>query len=84
MKVLNGFADTTAGRAFYLENAHADGRDLVDEAAAEVANELKRQYTLGYRPTNRQRDGSFRQIKVEVLDKSLRVRTKGGYYAAQS
>lgn len=84
MKVLNGFADTTAGRAFYLENAHAGGRDLVDEAAAEVANELKRQYTLGYRPTNRQRDGSFRQIKVEVLDKSLRVRTKGGYYAAQS
>lgn len=84
MKVLNGFAQATAGRAFYLENAHSGGRDLVDEAAAEVANELKQQYTLGYRPTNRQRDGSFRQIRVELSDKSLKVRTKGGYYAAQS
>ena len=84
MKVLNGFADATAGRAFYLENAHAGGRDLVDEAAAEVANELKQQYTLGYRPTNKRQDGTFHQIKVELTDKSLRVRTKGGYYAAQS
>ncbi len=84
MKVLNGFADATAGRAFYLENAHAGGRDLVDEAAGEVASELKQQYTLGYRPTNKRHDGSFRQIKVELSDRSLRVRTKGGYYAAQS
>jgi len=84
MKVLNGFADATAGRAFYLENAHQGGRDLVDEAAGEVASELKQQYTLGYRPTNKKRDGSFRQIKVEVSDRSLRVRTKGGYYPVQS
>lgn len=53
----------------------------MDEAATEVANELKQQYTLGYRPTNRKRDGEFHQIKVELPDKSLRVRTKRGYYA---
>lgn len=81
MKVLNAFADTTGGRGFNLENAHSGGRDLIDEAAEEVASELKQQYTLGYRPTNRNRDGSFRQIKVETADKSLRVRTKRGYYA---
>jgi Ca-activated chloride channel family protein len=83
MKVLNAFADATAGRAFYLEGAHAGGRDLIDEAAAEVAAELKQQYTLGYRPTNRKRDSTFREIKVELPDKSLRVRTKRGYYAQQ-
>jgi len=83
MKVLNAFADATAGRAFYLEGAHAGGRDLIDEAAAEVAAELKQQYTLGYRPTNRTRDGAFRQIKVEVSDRSLRVRSKRGYYAGR-
>ena len=82
MKVLNAFADATGGRAFSLENAHEGGRDLVDEAAAEVAAELKQQYTLGYRPSNQRRDGAFRQIKVELADKSLRVRTKRGYYAA--
>lgn len=81
MRVLNAFADATGGRAFYLEHAHEGGRDLVDEAEEEVASELKQQYTLGHRPTNRRKDGAFRQIKVELPDKSLRVRTKRGYYA---
>ncbi len=80
MDVLNAFADATGGRAFFLENAHAGGRDLVDEATEEVAAELKQQYTLGYRPLNKNKDGGFRQIKVEVADKSLRVRTKRGYF----
>ncbi len=80
MRVLNAFADATGGRGFFLENAHSGGRDLIDDAAAEVAAELKQQYTLGYRPTNRKRDGTLREIKVELPDKSLRVRTKRGYY----
>jgi len=84
IRVLNAFADATGGRAFLLERAHQGGRDLIDEAAAEVANELKQQYTLGYRPTNRRRDGAFHEIKVETANSSLRVRTKRGYYAAQS
>lgn len=83
MRVLNSFAETTGGRGFFLENAHAGGRDLVDEAAEQVAAELKQQYTLGYVPSNKRRDGSFRQIKVELADKSLRVRTKRGYYATR-
>jgi len=81
MRVLRAFAEPTGGAAYFLENAHRGGRDLVDEAATEVANELKQQYTLGYRPTNRKRDGEFHQIKVELPDKSRRVRTKRGYYA---
>lgn len=84
MRVLRAFAEPTGGAAYFLENAHRGGRDLVDEAATEVANELKQQYTLGYRPKGGSRDGGFRQIKVETADKSLRVRTKRGYYAARS
>lgn len=84
MKVLRAFADTTGGNAYFLENAHEGGRDRIDEAAAEVATELKQQYTLGYRPSNRKRDGAFRQIKVELSDRSLRVRSKRGYYAARA
>ncbi len=84
IRVLRAFADATGGRAFELEGAHSGGRDLVDEAASQVAAELKQQYTLGYRPTNKRRDGGFRQIKVETADKSLRVRTKRGYYANRS
>lgn len=80
MRTLRALADATGGNAYYLENAHEGGRDLVDEAAAEVAAELKQQYTLGYYPTDKKDTGAFRQITVEVKDKSLRVRTKRGYY----
>ena len=81
MRVLRSFADTTGGNAYYLEAAHEGGRDRIDEAANEVAAELKQQYTLGYYPTNQKKDGGFRQIVVEVKDKDLHVRTKRGYYA---
>lgn len=81
MRVLRALADATGGNAYFLENAHEGGRDRIDEAAAEVAAELKQQYTLGYYPSNKRRDGAFRQIKVELSDKRLRVRTKRGYYA---
>lgn len=81
MRTLRALANATGGNAYYLENAHEGGRDRVDEAAAEVAAELKQQYTLGYYPTNQKKDGGFRQIIVETKDKSLRVRTKRGYYA---
>ena len=84
MRVLRAFAEPTGGAAYFLENAHRGGRDLVDEAATEVANELKQQYTLGYRPKAGNRDSGFRQIKVETADKSMRVRTKRGYYATRS
>lgn len=81
MRTLRALADATGGNAYYLENAHEGGRDRVDEAAGEVVAELKQQYTLGYYPTNQKKDGGFRQIVVEVKDKSLKVRTKRGYYA---
>lgn len=81
IRTLRALADATGGNAYYLENAHEGGRDRIDESAAEIAAELKQQYTLGYYPTNQKKDGGFRQIVVELKDKSLRVRTKRGYYA---
>lgn len=51
-------------------------------AFAQVANEIGTQYSLGYYPSNKTRDGRFRQIKVElrgVTDASVRARE--GYYA---
>lgn len=79
IRVLRAFAEPTGGAAYFLENAHEGGRDRIDEAATEIAAELKQQYTLGYYPTNKRKDDSFRQIKVELPDKFLRVRTKRGY-----
>lgn len=52
-------------------------------AFALVANEIGTQYTLGYYPTNKARDGKFRAIKVEVKGAAEKgkVRAREGYYA---
>ena len=58
--------------------------DLQDARAAfaQVANEIGTQYSLGYYPSNKMRDGRFRQIKVELRAvKDANVRAREGYYA---
>jgi VWFA-related protein len=72
------------------EMAHGSGgknfaaADLQDARAAfaQVANEIGTQYSLGYYPANKTRDGRFRQIKVELRGvKDATVRAREGYYA---
>ncbi|MGZ8846014.1 MAG: VWA domain-containing protein [Pyrinomonadaceae bacterium] len=51
-------------------------------AFTQVANEIGTQYSLGYYPSNKARDGRFRQIKVELRGvKDASVRARDGYYA---
>src|SRR5881227_695097 len=51
-------------------------------AFTQVANEIGTQYSLGYYPSNKTRDGRFRQIKVELRGvKDASVRARDGYYA---
>lgn len=52
-------------------------------AFALVAAEIGTQYSLGYYPTNKARDGKFRTIKVEVqgVPEKPQVRARDGYYA---
>jgi len=72
------------------ELAHATGGKNFSAASlgearsafAEVANEIGTQYSLGYYPSNKARDGRFRQIKVELRGvKDASVRARDGYYA---
>jgi VWFA-related protein len=47
----------------------------------QVMRDLSTVYSIGYRPTNRVRDGSWRGITVQLLGHSdLAVRAKRGYY----
>jgi VWFA-related protein len=52
-------------------------------AFAQVAEEIGTQYSLGYYPTNKMRDGSRRQIKVEMrgVEAGTQVRAREGYVA---
>jgi Ca-activated chloride channel family protein len=58
--------------------------DLRDarQAFAQVAEEIGKLYSLGYYPTNKTRDGSFRQIRVEVRGvPGAQVTAREGYQA---
>ena len=69
-------AEETGGRVL-----NASNEKKLMEAFDEISAELRSQYTLGYYPTNSQRDGKFRKIKVETANHDLKVLARKGYYA---
>ena len=80
-ELLNDITEVTGGRTFAIDSAG----ELAD-VATKIGVELRNQYVLGYRPTNRTRDGKWRKIKVKLLPpKGLPTRLhayfKTGYYA---
>jgi Ca-activated chloride channel family protein len=48
---------------------------------AEVAEELRHQYALYYTPLNKNRDGSFRRVRVETTNPVYHPLTRVGYFA---
>jgi VWFA-related protein len=75
-KVLKYLAEETGGRAFFPFEA----ADLAKNFQ-EISSELRSQYSLAYVPTDQVRDGTFRKIKIETVEKGLRVRAPMGYFA---
>lgn len=79
--ILDDIARLTGGRAFFVNSAAE-----LEEATTRVALELRHQYSLGYTPTNQQRDSRWRKIQVRVNGAAgipeLIVRARDGYYAA--
>lgn len=78
---LDEMASVTGGKAFTPRSA-----EEIDDAFYRIANELRRQYSIGYMPSNFTNDGRWRKLKVEVQQPRgqprLNVRTREGYYAA--
>jgi VWFA-related protein len=75
---MDELAKASGGRNFLaasLQEARA--------AFARVATEIGTQYSLGYYPTNKARDGKFRTIRVEVqgAPEKAQVRAREGYVA---
>jgi Ca-activated chloride channel homolog len=75
-KLLKRLADDTGGRAFFPFKAE----DL-SQSFQDIALELRSQYSLAYRSSNVNRDGTFRAIKIEPDRKNVRVKSRKGYYA---
>lgn len=73
---LDSLTKATGGRLY----KPASFEDL-DETYAEVAEELRYQYALYYSPLNRNRDGQFRQVRVQTTDSTHQISARIGYYA---
>jgi Ca-activated chloride channel family protein len=69
--------DLTGGRALFVDRA-----EQLDEPFAEILDELSNQYLLGYESTHTRRDGTWREIKLELPDHRYSVRARQGYNAA--
>jgi Ca-activated chloride channel family protein len=76
-RALEMLSTETGGIAYFPKSL-----DQVDQIAAEVARDIRSQYTLGYHSTKPSTDTSFRRVQVtaEQNGAKLNVRTRTGYF----
>jgi Ca-activated chloride channel family protein len=78
--LLTEVTELTGGRAFSVESINE-----LPDIAAKIGAELRNQYILGYRPSNKSHDARWRKIKVKLRAPKglppLSVNAKTGYYA---
>jgi Ca-activated chloride channel homolog len=79
-KILEKLALATGGQPYFPKSL-----EDVEPICAQIARDIRNQYTLAYYPTNDKKDGSFRQVRVDAFYSPgrtrLTVRTRPGYYA---
>ena len=80
MRALKDISAASGGVAFFPENV-----DDVHNICDQVARDIRNQYTLGYYPTNTKKDGTFRNVQVDIIPPrgkgKLTARTRNGYFA---
>jgi VWFA-related protein len=80
---LIALADASGGRAYFPETAE-EARTMMER----IASDLRQQYTLGYFPSNPNRDGAWRSVRVEVMPPAgfppkLTTDYRHGYYGPE-
>ncbi len=81
---LKKISDRTGGRAFFPTQT----REL-QAAFSQIDQELRSQYLIAYSPINKTHDGSYRHIRLEVVNPELRKEKplllyRQGYYAKKN
>jgi len=78
--LLSEISEQTGGRAFAVDNLNE-----LPDIAAKIGIELRNQYLLGYTPTNAERNGKYRKVKVTLVQPRglppLKAFWRLGYYA---
>src|SRR5580704_16412008 len=73
--VARRLTDETGGRMIVVRS-----EKNLEAAFDEISEELRSQYTIGYVPSNKAKDGSYRKIKMDMKDKEYSALTRRGYY----
>jgi Ca-activated chloride channel family protein len=78
---LRKVSDRTGGRAFFPTQPSE-----LESSFAQIDQELRAQYLIAYSPTNKNHDGSYRRVRIEVVNPALRQNKpqllyRQGYYA---
>lgn len=71
---LKALADKTGGRLL-----RADTLVSLPDAFSKIAAELRTQYALGYYPSNKARDDTYRKIRIRTTRKNVVIRSRPGY-----
>ncbi len=78
--LLSELTEMTGGRVFAVEKL-----DDLPDIASKIGMELRNQYVLGYRPSNKAHDARWRKLKIKLRAPKglppLSVYSKTGYYA---
>jgi Ca-activated chloride channel homolog len=79
--LLGEITDLTGGRVFGVQKI-----EELPDIASKIGMELRNQYVLGYRPSNKAHDARWRKVKIKLRAPRglppLSVYAKTGYYAA--
>lgn len=71
--------ELSGGRSLFVERS-----EQLDQPFAEILEELSNQYIIGYESKNTQRNGSWREVKLEIPGTNYEVRSRQGYRAPGS
>lgn len=77
-KVLERISRETGGRFFEVTK-----KQSIDDIYAAIEEELRNQYSIGYKPEPADAGPGYHKIHVTVKPKDLTVQTREGYYAAR-
>ena len=60
------------------------GNNDIGQGLERINQEIQARYTLAYRSTNENFDGTFRKVKIEVKRPDAQITSRSGYYAIPS
>ena len=75
-KVLKRMSEETGGRFFEVSK-----KEPIDQIYAQIQEELRKQYNLGFSSDKPPSQSEYRKLKVTTANRDLQVQSRDGYYA---